>query len=154
MALLGFVIAAPLLLGGCTRFGPRCGLTIAAIPSGAGAVVGQRLPSGAVILGIPADFKPKYAYWGDDASGQPIITVQMTPEATVLTANYTADHVGEPLAIVIDKTIFTMTTIEAPITDGVVTITPQTPEQAAALPGLFEGCASRPTGAPPYSMTP
>lgn len=142
--LLGVLVLASVLVGGCQRFGPACALTIAAIPSGAGAVPGQRLPSNSVILASPADFNPKKASWGLTSDGLPTVSVQMLPEATTRTATYTADHIGVPLAIDIDKSIFTVTEITAEIPDGAYTIVPLDAEQALRLPGLFEGCVSRP----------
>jgi hypothetical protein len=143
-SLLALLLVGSLLLTGCSRFGPACALSIAAIPSGFGAVAGQRLPSDSVILASPADFNPKKAAWGRGADGAVTVSVQMQPEAIARTASYSADHVGEPLAIAIDKTIFTITEITAEIPDGAVTIVPTTVDQAARLPKLFEGCVSTP----------
>ena len=112
-ALAASLLVATVLLAGCSRFGPQCALTIAAIPSGFGAVEGQRLPTDSVILASPADFSPKKAAWGRGTDGAVTVTVQMQPEATTRTASYTADHVGEPLGIAIDKTIFLVTEITA-----------------------------------------
>lgn len=145
---LALMLSASALLAGCTRFGPACALSIAAIPSGAGAVPGQRLPAGAVVLASPADFDPRKASWGEGTAGMPTVTVHMLPEATARTAGYTADHVGVPMAIAIDKTIFVVTDLAAPITDGIVTVVPATPDEAARLPKLFEGCVATPTPLP------
>ena len=103
-SLVALLLIGSVLLTGCSRFGPACALSIAAIPSGFGAVPGQKLPSNSVILASPADFNPKKASWGRAADGAVTVSVQMQPEATARTATYTADHVGEPLAIAIDKT--------------------------------------------------
>ena len=143
-SLLALLLIGSVLLTGCSRFGPACALSIAAIPSGFGAVPGQKLPSNSVILASPADFNPKKASWGRGADGAVTVSVQMQSEATARTASYTADHVGEPLAIAIDKTIFTVTEIAAEIPDGALTIVPEDADQAARLPKLFEGCVSTP----------
>ena len=109
-----------------------------------------------MILASPADFNPKKASWGVTADGAPTVSVQMQPEATARTATYTGDHIGEPLAIAIDKTIFTVTEITAEIPDGALTIVPQTVDQAVRLPKLFEGCVSVPLlpSPTPPSLTP
>lgn len=143
-SLLALLLIGSVLLTGCSRFGPACALSIAAIPSGFGAVPGQQLPSNSVILASPADFNPKKAAWGQGAEGAVTVSVQMQPEATTRTATYTAGHTGEPLAIAIDRTIFTITEITTEIPDGALTIVPTTVDQAARLPKLFEGCVSTP----------
>ena len=155
--LVALLVVAPLLLGGCARFGPGCALTIAAIPTGAGGVEGQRLPSNSVILASPADFDPKHASWGRDANGAPTVSVQMWPEATTRTASYTADNIGVPMAIAIDKTIFIVAPITAQIPDGALTVVPENADQAVRLPKLFEGCVSHPylpSASPGTSPTP
>lgn len=149
-AALILTLIAPVLLPGCTRFGPPCQLTIAVIPSGAGAVEGQRLPDGAFVLASPADFEPRRAQWGQTEDGRPTVTVQMGPEAAARTDTYSSDpaNLGQPIAIAIDKTIFLNVILRAPISDGRMTIVPASGEQAARLPKLFEGCVVTPTGMP------
>ncbi len=68
----------------------------------------------------------------------------MWPDATASVAAYTSDNIGVPLAVAINKTIFTVAPITAPITDGAMTIVPEDADQAIRLPTLFEGCVSHP----------
>jgi hypothetical protein len=145
---LVIALLAPLLLTGCMRFGPPCALTIAAIPSGAGAVAGQRLPEGALVIASPADFVPRQAEWGETVDGLPTVTIQMGPEAAARMDTYSSNqaNLGQPLAIAIDKTIFLNVILQAPITDGRMTIVPASGEDAARMPTLFEGCVATPTG--------
>ncbi len=144
---------ASTILAGCSRFGPPCTVSIAAIPSGAGAADGAQIPTSAVILASPADFLPKKAAFGQDAEGRPTVVLQLEPIAAARLASYTGEHVGEPLAIAIDRTIFTVTEITGEIPDGAVTVVPQTPEEAARLPTVFEGCVAFPSLPPPASPT-
>jgi len=153
---LVLALVAPLLLSGCTRFGPPCALTIAAIPTGSGAVAGQRLPDGAIVLASPADFVPRQAEWGQTIEGLPTVTIQMGPEAAARTDAYTSNpaNLGQPIAIAIDKTIFLNVILQAPIPDGRMTIVPASGEDAARMPSLFEGCVATPTGMPAPTAVP
>ncbi len=60
---------------------------------------------------------------GQDQSGQPTLEISLTPQATTAFANYTRDHVGDFLAIVLDGSVLSAPVINAPITDGHISIT-------------------------------
>jgi hypothetical protein len=148
VAIVLILLGTATSLGGCSRFGPPCTVSIAAIPSGAGAADGASLPSSSVILASPADFLPKKASFGEDDLGQPIVHLQLEPQAAARLATYTGEHVGEPMAFAIDRTIFTVTDITGEIPDGAVTVRPRTPDEAARLPKVFEGCVALPSPSP------
>jgi hypothetical protein len=151
--LLLALAASSTMLGGCARFGPPCTVSLAAIPSGAGAADGAQLPSSAVILASPADFQPSKASFGQDMNGLAVVNLQLEPEAAARLASYTGSHVGEPLAVAIDRTIFAVAVIRGEIPDGAVTITPNTPEEAERLPTVFLGCVTHASQPPPASPT-
>jgi hypothetical protein len=131
-------------------------MSIAAIPSGAGAVAGQRLPEGALVLASPADFVPRQAEWGQTADGLSTVTIQLGPEAAARMTTYSSNpaNLGQPIAIAIDKTIFLNVILQAPITDGRMTIVPASREDAERMPTLFEGCVATPTGMPAPTAVP
>jgi preprotein translocase subunit SecD len=53
-----------------------------------------------------------------DPSGQYVIQFQLTPEGATIFADYTTQHVGEFLGIVLDKTVISAPTVNEPITEG------------------------------------
>ncbi|MFP3855101.1 MAG: protein translocase subunit SecD, partial [Anaerolineales bacterium] len=59
----------------------------------------------------------------DPVSGEFLVSFQLTDEGAEIFGNYTTQHVGEPLAIVLDKEIISTPMIQQPITGGQGTIT-------------------------------
>lgn len=53
-----------------------------------------------------------------DPSGQYVIQFRLSPEGAQTFANYTTEHVGEYLGIVLDKTVISAPIINEPITEG------------------------------------
>jgi preprotein translocase subunit SecD len=60
-----------------------------------------------------------------DEYGQPEIRFRLKPEATEVFADFTASHVGQYLAIVMDKQVISCPRIQSPIPDGSGRITGQ-----------------------------
>jgi preprotein translocase subunit SecD len=59
---------------------------------------------------------------GTDQTGLPTVDLVLAPDATSLFAAYTADHVGDYFAIVLDGNVISAPVIREGITDGRVTI--------------------------------
>jgi len=53
-----------------------------------------------------------------DPSGQYVIQFRLNPEGAQIFADYTSEHVGEYLGIVLDKTVISAPTVNEPITEG------------------------------------
>ncbi len=53
-----------------------------------------------------------------DPSGQYVIQFRLNPEGAQIFAEYTSEHVGEYLGIVLDKTVISAPTVNEPITEG------------------------------------
>ena len=59
---------------------------------------------------------------GTSSGGAPALDLELTPAASRLVAQWTAAHVGDQLAIVIDGKVAELPIIEAPITGGTIQI--------------------------------
>jgi SecD-like export protein len=58
-----------------------------------------------------------------DQNGNPALNVNLTPAAAQLFADYSTNHIGEQLAIVVDGRVVSAPIIQAPITGGQLQIT-------------------------------
>jgi len=103
------VLAAP----GIVQFVP--------IPSGDPAVVaGQTLsPSASELFGSEAVASVKD---GTDQNGNAALNIELTRPAARTFADYTAQHIGDQVAIIVDGRVASAPIIQGPITDGTVQI--------------------------------
>jgi len=92
---------------------------------GAGAVVATSLdPSQAVEGGtvyeivLTGDLLESAGVTLDQQTNRPIITFQFKPEGAVIFEEYTRNHIGDRLAIVLDKTVLSAPVINAVISDS------------------------------------
>ncbi len=70
----------------------------------------------------------------DPTTGEPQVAFELTSEGAKIFADYTKDHVGDVLAIVLDKKVISAPVIRSPIPDGEGVITGNfTVEEARAL---------------------
>ena len=119
---------------------------------------GQRLPAGAAILQSAGDGAPRaYVVMAEevlgggsltdvrvalDQQGQPSIRVALDADGTVRLAKATREHIGQPLAIIVDDTVISAPVIRSEILGGNVMISGQyTMEEAEQLAILLRSGA-------------
>jgi hypothetical protein len=92
------------------------------IPAGTPEVTaGQSLPAALpVLFGSEGVASVRAA---TDQNGKPAVDIELTPAAAQLFAEYSANHIGEQLAIVLDGRVVSAPVIQSPITGGTVQIT-------------------------------
>lgn len=71
---------------------------------------------------------------GGKVSGQPVVSIEFSPEGTKKFAEITSKSIGKPLAIFLDNQLVTNPTVETAITDGRAVISGNfTPDEAKKL---------------------
>jgi preprotein translocase subunit SecD len=131
---LGAVVVAPLP---ADRFGNL------EAPGPQVVVAGDLLPSGLEPLLREGDIDPAGVALLPDTEGGPGVTLRLTPAGTAALAAWSADHVGDLLAIAVDNRVVSVPVLQAPIADGAMTIsTPAgegwpTTDDLAVLRGAF-----------------
>lgn len=92
------------------------------------------LPNPLVEVGLTGSLLRRSTVQFDPTSGEPIVAIEFDPEGTERFAEITREHVGEPLAIVLDNQVLMTPVINTEIPTGQATITGGfTLEQAEAL---------------------
>jgi preprotein translocase subunit SecD len=116
----------PSVLGSATPSATATPFTPTLLPSatpGLSALLGTPEPGGTPVPGtiyhtLMTGAQLKAASVGSDSANQPAVNFSLTPEGAVIFTDYTTNHVGWYLAIVLDKTIISCPKVNEPIPGG------------------------------------
>jgi preprotein translocase subunit SecD len=133
---------AMILLVGCESITLPlpCDLMIVALPADSTLQPGDALPADPQVIAGPGDFDVlrssiKQALPGGDVS----LDLQLRGAAIDRVARHTEDHIGEPMALIINGEIVSVPIIQSPIPDGALSVSPAT-DDAQAFTERFAGC--------------
>ena len=133
---------AMILLAGCDSITLPlpCDLMIVALPADSALQPGDPLPANPQVIAGPTDFDAlgssiKQTLPGGEVS----LDLQLRGAAIERVARHTEDHLGEPMALIINGEIVSVPIIQSPIPDGALSVSPAT-DDAQAFTERFAGC--------------
>ena len=118
-----------------------CDLMIVALPADSTLQPGDSLPAEphAVIAG-PGDFDAvRSSIRQGLPAGEVSLDLHLRGDAIGRVARHTEDHVGEPMALLINGEVVSIPIIQSSIPDGAISVTPDT-DDADAFIERFRGC--------------
>ena len=121
---------------------PKADYGALAQPGRLEAVAGQLLPSQEAPLFGSAQIADARAT--ADASGGPVLSIQLASDGTRLFAAYSSAHVGEFFALLLDGRVIAAPLIQAAVTDGAFNVTLPADSLPMPLEALASILASRP----------
>ena len=131
-----------ILLAGCESIALPlpCDLMIVALPADTTLQPGDPLPANPQVIAGPGDFDMLRSSIKQTLPGGEVsLDLQLRGAAIGRVASHTEGHVGEPMALLINGEVVSVPTIQSPISDGVLSVTPAT-EDGQDLTERFAGC--------------
>ena len=117
-----------------------CNLMIVALPADSTLQPGDPLPADPQVIAGPADFDDLRSSIKQTLPGGEVsLDLQLRGAGIGRVARYTEDHLGEPMALVINGEVVSVPIIQSPIPDGALSVTPAT-DDAQAFTERFAGC--------------
>lgn len=133
--------AATALLVGCSSITLPlpCDLMIVALPADSTLQPGDALPADPQVIAGPGDFDAIRSSIKTLTTGEVSLDLVLRGAAIDRVARHTEDHLGEPMAMVINGEVVAVPFIQSPIPDGAISVTPAT-DDAQAFSERFAGC--------------
>jgi hypothetical protein len=101
----------------------RCDVTLVGLPAGVLIAETDPLPANVIFLAGPVDFDPEGTRLEQSADGF-TFTLKLRGDAVGRMAAHTAAHVGDQLALGVNGQTVMVPTINEPVADGIVQISP------------------------------
>ena len=118
-----------------------CDVKIMSLPPNADLPVeGAGAPVGAMVIAGPTDIDWSATKIGQDAMGARTLEMQLRPDAAARLADYTGDHVGEAMPLVVNGRVVAVPVINQGIPGGSLAIQGNGPDDAWLDP--LEACLS------------
>ena len=139
---LVIVGVAMLVLAGCESITLPlpCDLMIVALPADSTLQPGDPLPADPQVIAGPGDFDVLRSSIKQTLPGGEVsLDLQLRGAAIGRVASHTEGHIGEPIALVINGEVVSVPTIQSPIPDGVLSVTPAT-DDGQDFTERFAGC--------------
>jgi preprotein translocase subunit SecD len=140
-ASIAIAIVLGLSSGGCSslKLPLPCDLKLVALPADSSLQVGEPLPADTQVLAGPAEFDPAATAVVDDANGNPAVDLELRGDAIPRVGAYTADHIGERMAMAINGVVVAVPVIQAAMPDGSIQISAGF-DEGDELASKFSGC--------------
>ena len=136
------IVAAMTLLVGCESITLPlpCDLMIVALPADSTLQAGGALPEDSLVIAGPGDFDALQSSIKQTLPGGEVtLDLMLRGVAIDRVARHTTEHVGEPIALVINGEVVSVLIVMSPIPEGAISVTPDS-DQAEGFAQRFAGC--------------